>query len=517
MDQFVQFFFKHKWSTFAKGQLGFANRPSWLVILLIALALGALIYFLYLRPGYRLNHQSRWGLITLRAGLLALLTIMLMRPVVVVPSVIPKSTSVAILADDSRSMQLSDENGRTRAAATQAVLANDSSFTRNLEDKFKVGLFGFSTTTNKLAKADELKAEGAATDLVGALRDAVKESSGAPLSAIVLFSDGGANTTKDLTAELRELRARNIPVFAVGVGNPDRFKDAENARVTAPRRVLVGSAVIADVLVRLNGYGATKISLAVSEDGKALKTQQFDLKGNEAQTVTIEFTPSAPGAHRYTFEVKPLEGETTLENNAQDTLIEITDEHPKVLYVEGEPRWEYGFMRKAVAKNEKNLVLVSSLRSADGIYWHWIDPATGNAKSGWGDSYATMSTMKIVVAAARAAAYYPLDADNELVGEAAVIRYDQYATAAGPDRAIAAYVQAGYRYEQIEPVIAVEYFNADAAGADVTTIRLGVNYWLAKHAYNLKAELAIPRLEQVEGAPAVHNNLTGTLQAQLVF
>jgi hypothetical protein len=51
------------------------------------------------------------------------------------------------------------------------------------------------------------------------------------------------------------------------------------------------------------------------------------------------------------------------------------------------------------------------LRSADGIYWHWIDPVTGNAKSGWGDSYATMSTMKIVVAAARAAAYYPLDAD----------------------------------------------------------------------------------------------------------
>jgi hypothetical protein len=51
------------------------------------------------------------------------------------------------------------------------------------------------------------------------------------------------------------------------------------------------------------------------------------------------------------------------------------------------------------------------LRSADGIYWHWIDPLTGNAKAGWGDSYATMSTMKIVAAAARAMAYYPADAD----------------------------------------------------------------------------------------------------------
>ncbi len=132
-------------------------------------------------------------------------------------------------------------------------------------------------------------------------------------------------------------------------------------------------------------------------------------------------------------------------------------------------------------------------------------------------SSSTPGSTRYLAFAADAFVDYPLDADNELVGEAAVIRYDQYATAAGPDRAIAAYVQAGYRYEQIEPVIAVEYFNADAAGADVTTIRLGVNYWLAKHAYNLKAELAIPRLEQVEGAPAVHNNLTGTLQAQLVF
>ena len=34
-------------------------------------------------------------------------------------------------------------------------------------------------------------------------------------------------------------------------------------RVTTPRRVLIGSAVIADALVRLNGYENTKIAIAV--------------------------------------------------------------------------------------------------------------------------------------------------------------------------------------------------------------------------------------------------------------
>src|SRR6185436_19765740 len=180
---------------------------------------------------------------------------------------------------------------------------------------------------------------------------------------------GGANTPKDLSAELRELRSQNIPVFTVGVGNIARFKDVEMVRATTPRRVLTGSTVSAEALVRLSGYGDTNVALAVSEDGRALKTQSFHLKGGEAQTLTIEYTPTSVGAHRYTFEIKPLDGETTFENNAQDTLVEITNDNPKVLYIEGEPRWEYSFIRKAFNKTEKNLILVSVDRTADGKYY----------------------------------------------------------------------------------------------------------------------------------------------------
>ncbi|HEY6400494.1 MAG TPA: hypothetical protein VI479_03745, partial [Blastocatellia bacterium] len=369
MDQFIQIFFKHKWSIFAKGQFGFANRPSWIWMALGAAALGSLVYFLYIRPGYRINSKSKLGLIGLRAALLALLLIMLMRPVIVVPSIIPKSASVAVIVDDSRSMRLNDENGRSRIDAAKEILSPSHQFARGLDEKFKVGLYGFSSGASKIKDPSELKAEGGVTDIVNAFRETVNDQSGSSLSAIVLLSDGGANTSRDLGAELRELRAKNIPVFTVGVGNPSRFKDAEMSRVATPRRVLAGSAVIADALVRLNGYGASKVIVAISEDGRALKTQTLDVKGGEAETLAVEFTPSSPGAHRYTFEIKPLEGEMTVENTAQDTLIEVTDDHPKVLYIEGEPRWEYGFMRKALAKNEKNLILVSSLRSADGKFY----------------------------------------------------------------------------------------------------------------------------------------------------
>src|SRR5262245_6733669 len=369
MDQLIQFFFKHKWSTFAKGQLGFANRPSWILIALGVAALGLLIYFIYIRPGYRINSKSKFGLVALRASLLALLLILLMRPVVVVPSIIPKSTSVALIVDDSRSMRLNDENGRSRIDAAKEILSPNHRFARGLDEKFKVSLYGFSTGATKIKDANELKAEGSVTDIVNSLRETVNDQSGAALSAVILVSDGGANASRDLGAELRDLRAKNIPVFTLGVGNPARFKDGEISRVGPPRRVLSGSAVIADTLVRLNGYGAAKVTVAVSEDGRALKTENVDVKGGEAETLTIEFTPSSPGAHRYTFEVKPLDGEMTVENNAQDALIEVTNDHPKLIYIEGEPRWEYKFIRQALTKNEKNLILVSSVRSADGKFY----------------------------------------------------------------------------------------------------------------------------------------------------
>lgn len=48
--------------------------------------------------------------------------------------------------------------------------------------------------------------------------------------------------------------------------------------------------------------------------------------------------------------------------------------------------------------------------SPDGFMRHWIDPLTGNTKpGGWSSEFATYSTMKIVVAADRAAAFYPND------------------------------------------------------------------------------------------------------------
>jgi len=190
-----------------------------------------------------------------------------------------------------------------------------------------------------------------------------------PLSAVVLASDGAANVPGDPAASLRELRARDIPVYTVGIGDTARATDAELTKINLPRRVLVGSRLNIESYVGLSGFGPTKVLLAVREDGRAVKTEEFNLRGNDTQVLNLETTPTNPGIHRYTVEITPIDGELTVENNKQDALVEVIPGPQKILYVEGEPRWELGKIRESLLPNEQNVTLVSLQRTGENKFY----------------------------------------------------------------------------------------------------------------------------------------------------
>jgi uncharacterized membrane protein len=367
MDQLLQFLSGHERAVFTNGRFGFDLLTHPALLLAVAPLLLAFAYFVYAGPRARRSGRSRTSLILLRSALLMLLAFLLLKPVVVVHSVIPHSSSLALLADDSRSMQLADgPDRRSRLEAMRgALFPAEGQFLSRLQEKFRTDIYGFSDQLSRIGGADELSGEGASSDLGGAISEAARRSAGAPLSAIVLISDGAANVAHDLSAELRNLRARGLPVYTVGVGNTRRPADAELLRVHLPRRVLVGSSIEVEAFVRASGYGETKVRVAVSEDGRAVKTEEYSLRGGEAEVVRLELVPTMAGTHHYSFEIQPLEGELSLENNRREALVEVVEGPLRVLYVEGEPRWEHGKLRGAFGRGEKNVQLVSILRTGE--------------------------------------------------------------------------------------------------------------------------------------------------------
>jgi uncharacterized membrane protein len=374
LEQVVSFLFKYNAALFSKSQFGFGLRPPVMIIIALAVLAGALLYFLYATPRLALPPRWRAALIGIRLALLAVIVLCIMRPVIVVPSVLPQSSYVAVMMDDSSSMKLAGDGSVSRLDAVKQLMSGGSRFYGALSDKFKLREFKFTASAERINDAAELRGEGEQTNLAGSIDQTTREAAGLPLSGIIVISDGASNVTTNgdgdpaasLAVTLGGLRARGVPIYAIGVGQTRLEDDVELTRATAPRRVLAGSMVTAELLLRAGARKSVKIELA--EDNRLLRSQDVGVLGDATTVARVSFTPSSPGLHRYKFTAVPSADEPVQDNNSQELLIDVEDGRPKILYIEGEPRWEYGKLRDAVAE-EKNVILVSVLRSADGKFY----------------------------------------------------------------------------------------------------------------------------------------------------
>jgi uncharacterized membrane protein len=369
LESLFEFLFKYRPVVFEHGHLAFG--AGWLtyVVVLLALAVGAVALWAYGRVRIRGGRFDRAILMGLRTLAVALVAVALFRPQLVLSSAVPQRNVVALLVDDSRSMKIADVGGRTRADVVRQLLGSkDSTLYKALAEKFLVRLFRFSSTGDQAGSVAELGFDGARTQLGPALEGVRQELNGVPVSGLVVVSDGADNATTSMAEPLLSLAARRLPVFTVGIGQ-DRFaRDIEISRVEAPRTVLQGSSLVVNVTVVQRGFRGEKVQLVVEDSGQIVGTQDVVLSSDgEAAPVRVRVPTTQPGARVLTFRIAPQSGEMVTQNNAQQALVTVRSAKEKILYVEGEPRPELKFLRRAV-ENDKNLQIVTIVRTATDKY-----------------------------------------------------------------------------------------------------------------------------------------------------
>jgi uncharacterized membrane protein len=369
-ERLFRFLFKYPKVVFEQGDLTWAvSRPLLLAIALaVAIAIAALLT--YQRVGTLNRRRDRAVLIGLRLGVLALLVFCLVRPTLILKAAVPQQNFLGILIDDSRSMAIADRAGAPRSAFVQQQLARpESALATALSQKFVLRFFRFSTSADRTDAPAALAYDGTATHLGQALDRARDELAGLPLAGLVMVTDGADTSDAAIDESLAGLKARSIPVFTVGVGR-DRFaKDIQITRVETPRSALKGTSLVVDVNISQTGYSGQTVPLNVEDDGRIVSTQEVTLPDNgESAMVKVRFTASDAGARLFRFSVPVQPDEQVTQNNARDSLIEVSDRHEKVLYVEGEPRFEMKFMHAAV-KDDKNLDIAILQRTAENKYY----------------------------------------------------------------------------------------------------------------------------------------------------
>jgi len=312
--------------------------------------------------------RGRLPLGILRGLIFVLLAGCLLRPALVLSNSVPQRNVLAILLDDSRSMQLADVNGERRLDAMRRVLGDSAALSERLAERFVLRYFRFAADAAPLAGTASMAGQGTRTDLAAALDGARQELADLPVAGVVVVSDGADNAAADLAAPLLALQARRIPLYTVGVGRERFARDLAIERLALPTTALAGAAVLADLSFRIRGVGGETTTLTVEADGRVVHTEDVSLPArSETVQVPIRIPALPAGAHRITVKTTVLRDEVVTENNEAQGLLRVRAGPEKILFLEGEPRPEFAFTRRAVGADSA-LQLVGLLRSAPGKY-----------------------------------------------------------------------------------------------------------------------------------------------------
>jgi len=365
MDSFVELLFKYRPVVFERGDFVLAA-PAPVVIAVAVIAIGVALGWAYQRARGKSTPRDRVVLTAIRAAILVLAGFALLRPTLMLSTAVPQKNAVAILIDDSRSMRITDAGGQSRADVAQHLLGTrDSVLARALAERFQLRYFRFSSGAEPVPDGRAMTFAGGRTHLGSALDRARQDLSTVPLSGLVVITDGADNSATALAEPLLALKARGVPVYTIGVGEPRFEKDIEITRVEVPHSALRGTALVANVLVAQRGFAGKKVKLLAEDGGRIVASQDVTLRGDgEESPVRMRVVTSETGPRQLRFRIAREDGELIAENNARDALVTVTNRAEKVLYVEGEPRFELKFMRRAV-RDDQNIRLVALQRTAE--------------------------------------------------------------------------------------------------------------------------------------------------------
>jgi uncharacterized membrane protein len=363
-ESLFTFLFKYPPLVFEQGTFVFwATRSMWLVA---AVAAGCALYALWTYRRLALvAGRGRAPLMALRLSLLLIVVFALLRPTLQLKVAVPQQNFVGILLDDSRSMQVADHGGQPRAEFIRTELgATDAPLLTALGERFSLRVFRFSSAAERLQATSDLTFAGTSTRLTDALDRARDELGGLPVAGLVLVSDGADTTDAVFDQAIASLVAQSMPVFTVGVGEERLSRDVQVTRVETPRRVLKGASLVVDVVVSQTGYAGATVPLIVEDGGRIVSSEDITLPGDgESDTVRVRFKLDETGPRAFKFRVPPQPGEEVEQNNSREALIDVFDRREKILFLEGEPRFEPKFVRLAVEEDE-NLQVALLQRTA---------------------------------------------------------------------------------------------------------------------------------------------------------
>jgi hypothetical protein len=361
---------------------------------LIALAGAALVVLIYRQEARDAGRALRIVFAGLRVALLLLVLLAVRQPAWTFER--QGLPDIVILIDDSLSMGTADHYQDADIQAAADALAKEANLAQPdrlslakalvsrpqgdwlrtfLEKrKAKVHVYHCSTRAARLADVIEdehLKPAAEAVEKLSAdpqndssqlgtaVRQVINDFRGSSLAAVVMLTDGVTTDGEDLGKVSKYASQMGVPLFFVGLGDAREAKDLYLHDLQSEEAVYVNDNIIFNVRLSGPGFPDLQVPVELREKGKpeVLDKQMVtvDPAGKPVQ-VKLNHRPKEEGEKVYEIRVPLQEGEAVVENNVVERAIFVRKTKViKILYVEGEPRWEFRYVKSLLERESQRV------------------------------------------------------------------------------------------------------------------------------------------------------------------
>ncbi|MGP0064867.1 MAG: hypothetical protein ACLQGP_14870 [Isosphaeraceae bacterium] len=363
---------------------GYRLGGVWIAAGLVAIVV---LWFLYRTERHLVSRRAGLFLLALRLAATVALVLALFEPIAA--RVFDESVRgrVIVAVDVSQSMETADpgrpadarrelaqalelspgepvEKISRREVARRLIDRKNAPIAR-LTDDHAVDAFAFARTTAPAtldALAESLKNPTKAddpsrrmTDWQPALAEALRSGeSGAPVLGVVLVTDGRQNAPGDPMPIIDRLASRGMPVFPILVGSTVPPRDAAIATVKAPETVYRGDVARIEATLKIDGYPGQEVIVTLDRPGGSPMRQTVRAPADgriDRPAVTFSVPLEQVGTAALSIAIGPLEGDIRPDNDRRNVMIQVVDDKANVLLVDGEARWEFRYLRNALARD----------------------------------------------------------------------------------------------------------------------------------------------------------------------
>ncbi len=379
----------------------------WLAGLLLVFG-AALAVFFYLRENAKLGTATRLLLAGLRTLLVALVVLMLMRPVLLAEFGGERPRGVVVLVDASQSMTLADRRVTekdwerveivkgakpestepvSRERMVKDALGSEKlRLLERLRDKgpLSVVLFDRKTTPAGENWLAAYRPDGTQTALADSVHEVLTRQAGEPPAAVVIISDGRDTASTHTFDEVaKACKEQGVALHVWGVGSSEAgvlaFKE-----VRVPRTVFLDDKtdqkddpIEVPVRFRCRGFkqGTIDITLKVGDD---TVTESVPVTEGENLVKTIRLVPrKGKDGERPVSVTMKLRDQPDVGDRA-DRVVQVKNARIKVLYVENTPRREYKFIQPVLDRDRRVLLRLHLVEGDPTLATQGVDKESGS-------------------------------------------------------------------------------------------------------------------------------------------